>query len=463
MPNRAVGGWALDPAIPSCFKAYDVRGRVPDELDEQTAYRIGRAFVSTVPARRVAVGRDMRLSSPQIAQALSEGLAEGGADVLDIGLCGTELVYFATAHLDADGGIMVTASHNPADYNGMKFVRAGAAPISGDSGLHEIGAKAARGDFAKADRRGRIESVEVLPAYVEHLLTYVDPDVLKPLRIACNPGNGAAGLVLRELAPRLPFEFITIHDEPDGAFPNGVPNPMLPERRADTERLVKESGADFGVAWDGDFDRCFFFDGDGEFIDGYYLVGLFAEAILKERPGGGIIHDPRLTWNTVEIVEQAGGKPIVCKTGHAFIKEKMRATGAVYGGEMSAHHYFHSFHACDSGMIPWLLLSGILSEPGGPDLSERIAVRKERFPISGEINRELADPDGAVSLVERLYKPDAAHVDRTDGLSVEFDRWRFNLRKSNTEPVVRLNVESRADRDLLQEKTAQLLSHLEGR
>jgi len=440
----------------SCFKAYDIRGRVPEELNEDLAYRIGRAYATMFSPRKVVVGRDVRPSSLSLAEALGQGLNDGGCDVIDIGLCGTEQVYFATFHLKLDGGIMVTASHNPSEYNGMKFVREQAIPVSGDSGLRELEALVERGEFARQPARGRTAKLDISEAYVEHLLQYVDVTRLRPLRIACNPGNGCAGPVLDLLEERLPFELVKIYEVPDGTFPNGVPNPLLPENREVTSRLVREAGADMGLAWDGDFDRCFFFDEGGHFIEGYYIVGLLAASVLKRNPGATIIHDPRLIWNTIEIVEQMGGRPVQCKTGHAFIKERMRAEDAAYGGEMSAHHYFRDFAYCDSGMIPWLLVAETVSEAGRP-LSELVRERMERFPVSGELNRELPDSSAILARIEELYTWQAREIDHTDGLSMAFDRWRFNLRKSNTEPLVRLNVEARGDRELLRQKTEELL------
>jgi phosphomannomutase/phosphomannomutase/phosphoglucomutase len=443
-----------------CFKAYDVRGRLPDQLNEDVAYRIGRSFAQVVEPGRVVVGRDIRLSSDDLAQALSRGLCEGGAEVLDIGLCGTEEVYFATSHLAAGGGIMVTASHNPPDFNGMKFVREGSRPISGDSWLDQIREVAEAGRFRDPDRPGRVSRVDTSEAYTEHLLGYVDEDALRTLKIVVNAGNGGGGLAGDRLAGRLPFEFVRIHHEPDGTFPNGVPNPLLPENRTATSQAVIDSGADLGVAWDGDFDRCFLFDETGRFIEGYYIVGLLAEAFLAKHPGAKVVHDPRLTWNTIDIVERLGGVPVMSKTGHAFIKERMRAEDAVYGGEMSAHHYFRDFAYCDSGMIPWLLVAELISASGRP-LSTMLDDRMAAFPASGEINRKLADPAATLARIEARYAPEAVSVDHTDGLSMEFGDWRFNLRCSNTEPLVRLNVESRGDVELMQRKTAELLRGLE--
>ena len=444
-----------------CFKAYDIRGRVPDELNDDIAWRIGRAFVAHTGAGRVVIGEDVRLSSPGLAAALSRGLREGGADVLRIGTGGTEEVYFATDHLGVDGGIMVTASHNPMDYNGMKLVREGARPISGDTGLDAIRALAEAGTFAAAGRVGTESSIDTRDAYVRHLLSYVDPAALRPLTVVVNAGNGGAGLVVDALAPHLPFRFVRRLHAPDGTFPHGVPNPLLPENRALTSQAVRESGADFGVAWDGDFDRCFLFDEQGGFIEGYYVVGLLAEAILAREPGGRIIHDPRLTWNTIDLVRAAGGTPVLSKTGHAFIKERMRAENAVYGGEMSAHHYFRDFAYCDSGMIPWLLVAGLLSRTGQP-LSALVADRIRRFPVSGEINRRVADAAAVLAAARARYAPGARSVDETDGISVEFDDWRFNLRMSNTEPLIRLNVEARGDEALMQRRTAELLALVGG-
>jgi phosphomannomutase len=443
----------------NCFKAYDVRGRVPAELNDDVAYRIGRAFSQLLQPGTVVVGQDVRPTSPALARALVRGLLDGGADVLDIGLCGTEEVYFATSFAKAGGGIMVTASHNPADWNGMKLVREESRPISGDSGLADIRTLAENGDFAPAERAGKITPYEHRPAYLRHLLRYVDFDVLRPISIVVNAGNGCAGPVIDLLAPQLPCEIIKIHNQPDGSFPNGIPNPLLPENRSATRDAVLAHRAALGIAWDGDFDRCFFFDEQGEFIEGYYIVGLLAEAFLLKNPGAAIIHDPRLTWNTIDIVQRAGGRAVMSKTGHAFIKERMRAEDAVYGGEMSAHHYFRDFAYCDSGMIPWLLVLELMCRRRLL-LSELVGERMRLFPASGEINRTIADPAAALAAIEARYAPGALAIDRTDGLSLEFADWRFNLRLSNTEPVVRLNVESRGDEGLMREKTAEILSVL---
>jgi len=446
-----------------CFKAYDVRGRIPDEINDELAYDIGRAYSAFVKPRRVAVGYDIRLSSPQLAGSLKRGLMDSGVDVLDIGLWGTEGAYFATFAEKLDGGIMVTASHNPPDYNGMKFVREEARPISGDTGLMDMRAAIEQGRLpGKAATTGSERTLDVRPKYLEHLLGYVKDARLAKLKVVVNPGNGGAGLIINALAPHLPFEFIKINAEPDGRFPNGVPNPMLEENRAVTADVVRRSGADVGLAWDGDYDRCFFFDEGGQFIEGYYLVGLLAESFLRQEPGGRIVHDPRLTWNTLDIVQRCGGTPVLCKSGHAFIKQKMREVDAVYGGEMSAHHYFRRFSYCDSGMIPWLLVLAVISASGEP-LSALVGERMRLFPASGEINRRL--PGDAQAILERVrahYEPRARAIDLTDGLSLEFEQWRFNLRGSNTEPLVRLNVESRASEALMREKTAEVLKLVDG-
>ena len=438
-----------------CFKAYDIRGRVPDELNEDIAYRIGRAYVEILKPRDVVVGQDVRLDSPTLAAALTRGINDAGAAVIDIGLCGTEEVYFQTAHRRVGGGIMVTASHNPMDYNGMKLVREDARPVSGDTGLRDIEALAESGDFAPSSQIGSVRVDNDKSAYIAHLLSYIDRGVLRPLKIVVNAGNGGAGLVIDELAPYLPFEFIRIHHEPDGSFPHGIPNPLLTENRAATAQAVRESGADIGIAWDGDFDRCFFFDAEGRFIEGYYLVGLLAAQLLVKNPGGRIIHDPRLTWNTIEMVQKAGGVPVLGKTGHAFIKERMRTEDAVYGGEMSAHHYFRDFSYCDSGMIPWLLIAERICRTGTP-LAEMVEARMQAYPCSGEINFRVNDAAATLDRILAHYAVDAPAIDRTDGLSLEFTTWRFNVRSSNTEPLLRLNVETRGDMPLLQDKTDEL-------
>ena len=444
----------------SCFKAYDVRGRIPDQLNEDIAYRIGRAYADVIQPGTVVVGHDIRLTSEAIKAALVKGLRDQGVDVFDIGLCGTEEIYFATSHLGVGGGIAVTASHNPKDYNGMKFVRAESRPISGDSGLKDIQALAEAGAFVAAASEGSYQQVSTLDAYLDHLLTYVDIAALAPLKIVCNAGNGGAGRVIDALESRLPFTFIKVHHEADGHFPNGVPNPLLVDNRVATAAAVRAESADLGIAWDGDFDRCFFFDHNGDFIEGYYIVGLLAAAFLARDGAQRIVHDPRLTWNTQAICIEGGGEAVQSKTGHAFIKEKMREVDAIYGGEMSAHHYFRDFAYCDSGMIPWLLVSALMASKQS-SMAGLVAECAAAFPCSGEINREVADPAALLQAAEAQYGLGATHLEHVDGLSVEFDDWRFNLRMSNTEPVVRLNVESRGDQGLMQQKTEALLAMID--
>jgi len=444
-----------------CFKAYDVRGQIPNQLNADICYRIGNATAEFLGADRVVVGRDMRLSSAEFADAVIKGLIDAGTDVLDIGLCGTEMVYFATSFLKASGGIMVTASHNPADYNGLKFVREEARPISADTGLADIRLAAESDERRVAAKPGEVQRSDIFDYYIQHMLTYVDIDRLTPLNLVVNAGNGCAGIAIDGLEKHLPFEFIKVYHEPDGTFPNGIPNPMLPENRAATIDAVKANNADMGIAWDGDFDRCFLFDENGGFIEGYYVVGLLAESILKHKPGAKIIHDPRLTWNTLDIVAEAGGDAVQSKSGHSFIKEKMRAVDGVYGGEMSAHHYFREFSYADSGMIPWLLVAELLCQTGKP-LSELVGERQAMYPTSGEINRTVDDAKATLKALHERYSAEAVNVDDTDGYSFEFPDWRFNIRMSNTEPVVRLNVESRADQALMASKTQEVLDVLEG-
>ncbi len=440
-----------------CFKAYDVRGRVPDQLNESVAYRIGRSFAEFLNAKTIVVGHDIRLTSPSLTEALIDGITDSGADVLHIGQCGTEEVYFAAFNNAVDGGICVTASHNPMDYNGMKFVREGAKPISGDTGLLDIKRLAEQNDFAPVTKKGAVSRLDSRPDYIQHLLTYVDVSALKPLKIVSNPGNGGAGLAMEWLEKALPFEFIRVNHEPDGRFPNGIPNPLEVDNRSSTIDAVKAHNADLGIAWDGDFDRCFFFDENGRFIEGYYVVGMLAEAFLLKNKGAKVVHDPRLTWNTQALSAMAGGIAVQSKTGHAFIKERMRLEDAVYGGEMSAHHYFRDFAYCDSGMIPWLLVVELLSK-SGKSLSQLVDDRMKAFPCSGEINTKVSDPKALLETIEAYYSAMAESVDHTDGLSMTFDQWRFNVRMSNTEPVVRLNVESRGSESLMEEKRDELLS-----
>lgn len=442
----------------TCFKAYDIRGKLGEELNEDIAYRIGRAYAEFLKPAQVVVGGDVRLTSEALKLALADGLRDSGVNVLDIGLCGTEEIYFATSHLDVDGGIVVTASHNPIDYNGMKMVRKDSRPISNDSGLLDIKKLAECNAFGeKAVTRGGYQQLSVLADYVQHLLSYIDVSKLKPLKLVVNAGNGAAGHVIDALEQHLPFTFIKVHHQPDGNFPNGIPNPLEQDNRQDTIDAVVAHKADMGIAWDGDFDRCFLFDARGQFTEGYYIVGLLAEAFLAKTPGAKVIHDPRLTWNTIEICESAGGQAIQSKTGHAFIKEKMRSEDAVYGGEMSAHHYFRDFFYCDSGMIPWLLVAELISVKG-QSLESMLAERIAKFPSPGEINSKVADAKAAIDRVAAAYQNDAVAVDKTDGISMTFEGWRFNLRMSNTEPVVRLNVETRGNKALMDKVTQDILA-----
>lgn len=450
----------------TCFKAYDIRGQLGDELNEDIAQRIGRAFGEYLQPKTVVVGGDVRLTSEALKLSLTEGLRDAGVDVLDIGLSGTEEIYFATFYLGVDGGIEVTASHNPMNYNGMKLVRQGAKPISGDTGLRDVQRLAEANQFTPVDpaKRGSYRKIDIREAYIDHLLSYIDIGNLRPLKLVINSGNGAAGPVIDALEARfkklnIPVIFHKVHNEPDGHFPHGIPNPLLPECRDDTRNAVLAYNADMGIAFDGDFDRCFLFDETGQFIEGYYIVGLLAAAFLEKNPGENIIHDPRLLWNTVDIVQRAGGNPIMSKTGHAFIKERMRLEDAVYGGEMSAHHYFRDFAYCDSGMIPWLLVTELLCLKR-KTLGELVRDRMVAFPASGEINSHLDNPGEAISRVERHYAADALAIDRTDGISILFSNWRFNLRSSNTESVVRLNVESRGDASLMLERTEEIIKIL---
>lgn len=457
----------------AAFKTYDIRGRVGEALDPVLARAVGQAFAEVLGARRVVLGWDARASSPALAHALAEGAMTAGAEVLELGLCGTEEVYFATDHLGAQGGVMVTGSHNPIEDNGIKMVRAGARPVSRESGLAEIeartaalmsaaGAPAAPTPAAVASRR----RAQTRPAYVRRVLSFVDPARLAGFRVLANPGNGAAGPTLAALAEALSaagarLEITTIQADPDPGFPNGIPNPLLPEKRDATAAAVRATGADIGIAWDGDFDRCFLFDEAGNFIDGEYIVGLLARAMLARHPGARIVHDPRIMWNTQRIVAEAGGEAVVSRTGHALIKAKMREVDAVYGGEMSAHHYFRDFMYCDSGMIPWLLVLAVMAETGRP-LSELVAEMRARHPSSGEINFRLADPAAAMAAVEAQFRAEAREIDRLDGLSMSFGDWRFNLRASNTEPVLRLNVEALGDAGLVARKVGEIRAVIEG-
>ncbi len=431
-----------------CFKAYDIRGKLGEELDEALAYKIGRAYGDIYQPSKVAVGADIRQTSEALKQAVISGLTDAGVDVYDLGLTGTEEVYFAAFHLDVEGGIEVTASHNPIDYNGMKLVRENARPIGMESGLKEIHDRIIEDQFAPIEKKGEVTPYNIVPEYIEHLLTYIDPAKIRPLKLVVNAGNGAAGHVIDALESHfkelnVPIEFIKIHHEPDGTFPNGIPNPLLVENRESTRSAVLAHQADMGIAWDGDFDRCFLFDEKGGFIEGYYIVGLLAQAFLTQQPGAKIVHDPRLIWNTLAVVESLNGEAIQSKSGHAFIKEAMRQENAIYGGEMSAHHYFKDFAFCDSGMIPWLLVVMLLSETKKP-LSTLVGEMITQYPCSGEINFKVADTKATIERILTHYQPHNPQIDTTDGISLNFGAWRFNVRASNTEPLLRLNIEADA-------------------
>ncbi|TMS51930.1 phosphomannomutase CpsG [Acinetobacter lwoffii] len=435
----------------TCFKAYDIRGKLGTELNEDIAYKIGRAYGQIYQPQTVVVGCDIRLSSEDLKQATIRGLNDAGVNVLDLGMTGTEEVYFGTFHLDVQGGIEITASHNPMDYNGMKLVRENSRPISADTGLKEIQALAESGEFTKTTVKGSTEKYNILPEFIEHLMTYIDPAKIIPLKLVVNAGNGAAGHVIDAIEGKfktlnVPIKFIKIHHEADGTFPNGIPNPLLVENRDSTRNAVLEHGADMGLAWDGDFDRCFLFDEKGQFIEGYYIVGLLAQAFLLKQSGEKIVHDPRLVWNTLDIAEQYKGETVQSKSGHAFIKQVMREHNAVYGGEMSAHHYFRDFAYCDSGMIPWLLAISVLSETQ-QTLSSLVEDMIEKFPCSGEINFKVADTQATIQKIFDHFSDQNPAIDETDGISLNFGAWRLNVRASNTEPLLRLNIESRKDQN----------------
>lgn len=456
----------MDMSEITCFKAYDIRGKLGESLNEDVAYRIGRAYATQLKAKTVVVGADIRESSESLKNALSRGLTDAGCDVIDIGLAGTEEVYFATPYFNACGGIEITASHNPIDYNGMKLVGKESRPISGDSGLFDIKKRAEEGQFDTPAQKGSVINKDIKPVFSDFLMQFLDKETITPKRIVVNPGNGAAGPLLDVIASQLqkhgiPIEFIKVNFEPDGRFPNGIPNPLLVENRTSTSEAVIKHDADFGIAWDGDFDRCFFFDEKGQFIEGYYIVGLLAASFLGTHPGSKIIHDPRLTWNTIDIVKQCGGIAIQSKTGHAFIKECMREHDAIYGGEMSAHHYFRDFYYCDSGMIPWLLVLNLLCRSQNT-LSGLVDERQHLFPASGEINLALDNPKQVQADIEQHFANDGAKIDNTDGVSVDLGQSRFNLRTSNTEPLIRLNVESRESKDAMQTLTKTVLAMLTG-
>ena len=440
----------------SSFKAYDIRGKVPSELNGDLAYKIGRTYPVLVNAQKIVIGHDIRKSSEEISAALVAGLTESGVDVIDIGLCGTEMVYYATPALEADGGIMITASHNPPEYNGMKFVKKGSVPVGYDSGLKDMEKMILRDELApKSVKQGTMKQLDIMYKFINNLKRFYDAKKIKKYKVVVNAGNGCAGLALNALEKDLPIEMIKVFNEPDSDFPNGVPNPLLIENRKPTIDAILKSKADLGVAWDGDYDRCFFFDEKGNFIEGYYIVGLLAKSILKKNPGGKIVHDPRLTWNTLEIVNKFGGQAVVSKSGHAFIKQKMRKVNSVYGGEMSAHHYFRDNAYSDSGMIPFVLILQLMSEENKP-FSQLVEEMIAAYPCSGEINSEISDPAGKIKEIEKKYSD--GKIDKLDGLSVEYDNWRFNLRMSNTEPIIRLNVEAKGSIKLMEEKTKELLN-----
>lgn len=448
----------------TCFKAYDIRGQLGTELNADIVYRIGRAFGQFLKPKNIVVGGDVRLTSKELKSAVTNGLLDSGVNVIDLGEVGTEEVYFATSFLKADGGIEVTASHNPMDYNGLKLVRAGSRPISADTGLADIKRLAEENNFPGITQRGTYKQQSVLGEYVEHLLSYIDLTKLKPMKLVINSGNGAAGHVIDAIeaqfkANHVPVEIVKVHNNPDGTFPHGIPNPILHENRQDTIDAVLTHKADMGIAFDGDFDRCFLFDEKGQFIEGYYIVGLLSQAFLQKHKGAKVIYDPRLVWNTIKLVEENGGEAVMSKSGHSFIKEKMREVDAIYGGEMSAHHYFRDFNYCDSGMIPWLLVIELLCTTNKP-LSELVGNSIDTFPSPGEINSKLTDATSAIARVRHAYEKNALSVNEIDGISIEFPNWRFNLRSSNTEPVVRLNLETRGDKKLMTEKTEEILALL---
>ena len=439
----------------SCFKAYDVRGRIPSELNEDVAFRIGVGIASYFSAQSVVIGYDIRPSSIDILEALTKGINSKGAKVFSIELCGTEEIYFATNYLNTDAGVMITASHNPADYNGLKIVGKGAKPVSIDSGLGEI-KRIAESSEVLPQINSDIEVVDIKSEYIQKLMGFINPDLIKPMRVLTNAGNGCAGPILDMLEDHLPVQFTKIQNQPDGSFPNGIPNPLLHENRETTSKAVIENSADIGIAWDGDFDRCFFFDSKGIFIENYYLIALLSEQLLKESQGESIVHDPRLTWNTIEEVENFGGVPKISKSGHSFIKEVMRENNSIYGGEMSGHHYFRDFYYSDSGMIPWLLLLENVSL-SGTSLTDLVKDRIEKYPVSGEINRTVSNPEQLLEEIKAHYEPQKPKIDDIDGYSFDFNSWRFNLRMSNTEPLVRLNVETRGNNSLMQDKTDEIL------
>ncbi len=433
----------LDPKV---FKAYDVRGVYGSELDEEGAYAIGRAYVEHFEPRRIAVGRDMRLSAPAMQKATIEGAADAGADVLDVGMVGTEMVYYAVGKLGLEGGIMVTASHNPAAYTGMKIVRRGALPVGGDSGLLDVRDRALVG-FGPVERRGEVREEDIWPGFVEHVLSLVDVSAIRPLKVVIDAANGMGGVMLEPVLERLPVDAVRFNFEPDGTFPNHEPNPLLPENREFIVHATLEQGADLGVAYDGDADRCFFVDDQGEFIPGDFVTALFAEAMLEREPGAKVIYDVRASWAVPETIERAGGVPLVNRVGHAFIKHRMRKEDALFGGEVSAHYYFRDFFQADSGVVPFLLFLEVVSKKG-QKVSEILRPFREQYFLTGEINTPV--PDVALKLQElkEHFAPQGL-ITHLDGISVEADDWHFNVRPSNTEPLLRLNLEARTQREML--------------
>ena len=439
----------------SSFKAYDIRGKVPQELNTDLAYKIARAYSKLLGCKKVVIGRDVRKSSPEISEAVLKGLTESGTDVIDLGLCGTEMIYFATPYLDADGGIMITASHNPPEYNGLKFVKKGSKPMGYESGLDKIEQMILNDDMGETHReRGQVTTIDIMHDFINNLNKFYNKEHIKPFKVVVNAGNGCAGPAIDAIESELPIKMIKIHHEPDSDFPHGVPNPLLPENRKPTIDAIITNNADLGVAWDGDYDRCFFFDEKGNFVEGYYIVGLLAKSILKKFPGEKIVHDPRLVWNTLDIVQKFKGEAVESKSGHAFIKQKMREVNAIYGGEMSAHHYFRDNYYSDSGMIPFLLTLQLMSDENKP-LSELLKEMITAFPCSGEINSRVEKPEVKLEEIKQKYKDGIQNL--VDGVSVEYPEWRFNVRMSNTEPLIRLNVESKNDENLMKEKTDEIL------
>ena len=443
----------------SSFKAYDIRGQLPHEINPEIAYRVGNATAEYLSAKKMILGRDIRASSKELSESMALGLMDAGVNVIDIGECGTESVYYATGELKSCGGIMVTASHNPSDYNGFKIVSENAKPISSETGLLDIQKLAESDKRLIAETKGNLAQRDLNQSYVKKVLSFIDPSSISKLKVVMNPGNGGAGVYAELISKNMPIEIIKQNFDPDSSFPNGIPNPMIEENRASTSQAVIDNKADLGIAWDGDFDRCFFFDEKGNFIEGYYLVGLLAKSFLIKNRNERVIYDPRLTWNTIDVVERYGGDAIQCQSGHSFIKKSMRDNDAVYGGEMSAHHYFRDFYYCDSGMIPWLLILEMISKEKMP-LSQMIQKYREKYPVSGEINLKVSNTKTIIDSIKEYYLDDALGVDETDGVGMEFEKWRFNLRASNTEPLIRLNVESNNNESLMNEKTRELVDRI---